>query len=276
MMRKEIVEWEVDLRRHLPPSSLVRFVTPSAGLVQDQEGLHLLVTRADGSAYVDAQLDDFHGRRPGAYRWRPPLRLEIRARFTRPAAEFRGTAGFGFWNAPFATEQASPLAIRPPEALWFFLASPPSRLAFAPRAGWRGQGWFAQAVSLTGSIGGLLGLGPAGLIALVNFVPALRWLATRFAPRLASRVAEKPLQVCETTWHDYRLDWRETQAYFWVDDELVLVAPAPPPGPLAFVAWNDNQWAIIGPPAGYRGGLLSVPTEQALVLASLRLTRPAD
>ncbi|MCZ7574658.1 MAG: hypothetical protein M5U01_39410 [Ardenticatenaceae bacterium] len=263
--------WDVDLRRALPPPDLTRFVTRGAGLVQYADGLHLLVARADGHAYCDAQLDDFHGRPHEAYRWRPPLLLEVRARLTRPQGEFCGTAGFGFWNAPFVTERASLLAVRPPAVLWFFLASPPSQLAFAPRPGWQGQGWFAQAVNLVGPIGGPLGLLPAGLLAVVNYVRPLRRLAMRFAPALTARVAETALAVDPTGWHTYRLEWHPDVARFWVDDELVLGAPAPPGGPLAFVAWNDNQWAALGPPVGYRGGIMSVPGEQTLILAHLRL-----
>lgn len=263
--------WNVDLRRSLPPPDLTRFVTGSAALVQEADGLHLTVAGADGHRYCDAQLDDFHGRPRDAYRWRPPLVLEVQARFTRPPHEFRGTAGFGFWNAPYVTERASPLAVRPPAALWFFLASPPSQLAFAPCPGWQGQGWFAQALDLVTPVGGLLGLLPAALLATVNYIGPLRRLAARLAPALTVRVAETPLEVDATGWHTYRLEWEPEVARFWADDRMVLLAPAPPAGPLAFVTWNDNQWAALGPPLGYRGGLLPVRAEQTLVLAHLRL-----
>lgn len=262
--------WDVDLRRQLPPPDLTRVVTENARLVQYSDGLHLVLAGADGHAYCNAQLDDAHGRSRDAYQWRPPLLLEVRARFTRPPHEFRGTAGFGFWNTPYVTERASLLTVHPPAVLWFFLASSPSRLAFAPRLGWHGQGWFAQAIDLVGPVGGPPGLLPAGLLAIVNYIRPLRRLVTRLNPRLTARVAETPLAVDPREWHTYRIEWREHCARFWVDEQLVLLAAAPPRGPLAFVTWNDNQWAALGPPVGYRGGLLPVPTEQTLILAHLR------
>ncbi|HYN89237.1 MAG TPA: hypothetical protein VER55_11930 [Ardenticatenaceae bacterium] len=267
-----MVHWDVDLGRDLPPSELTRFVTQGAALVQEADGLHLVVSPSGAGAYVDAQLDDFHGRPPSAYRWRPPLRLEITARFSRPATEFQGTAGFGFWNAPFVTERASPLALRPPAAVWYFLASQPSRLAFAPREGWSGQGWFAQSLDLTGPLGGPAGLVPAALLAAINYLGPFRRLASRLRPGLTRRVAECLLSVDPTEWHDYCVEWDAHRARFWVDGVEVLQAAAPPAGPLAFVAWNDNQWAILGPPAGYRGGVLPVPVEQRLILARMRLS----
>ena len=49
------------------------------------------------------------------------------------------------------------------------------------------------------------------------------------------------------SWHTYILEWRQTEARFWVDDKLILIAPQPPTRPLGFVAWLDNQYAIATP-----------------------------
>src|SRR6267142_258672 len=60
-------------------------------------------------SYSDAQIDDY-GRLPRKqFPWKPPVHMELRARFSLPTATadsssaspvVRGTAGFGFWNYP--------------------------------------------------------------------------------------------------------------------------------------------------------------------------------
>ena len=72
--------------------------------------------------YADAQLDDYgdcESRR--FYPWRAPVRMRLKARFSHPVGGLAGTAGFGFWNAPFG----DPSLPRPslPQAVWFFYAS---------------------------------------------------------------------------------------------------------------------------------------------------------
>src|SRR5205823_2626176 len=86
-----------------------------------------------------------------AARNRPPLRMEVRARSSLPAATaassvestgtLRGTAGFGFWNYPFSVRGD---ILMLPEAIWFFYASPPSNMALVPHI--PGCGWKAQVV----------------------------------------------------------------------------------------------------------------------------------
>src|SRR5205814_1754630 len=63
---------------------------------------------AQSEQYVDAQIDDYSRLARSAFPWRPPLRMEVRARSSLPAAVanstveiariLRGTAGFGFWH----------------------------------------------------------------------------------------------------------------------------------------------------------------------------------
>src|SRR5205085_2494688 len=99
--------------------------------------------------YTDAQIDDYDGRARSTFPWRPPLRMEVRARSSLPAATaaspnestdiLRGTAGFGFWNYPFSIKGD---ILMLPESIWFFYASPPSNMALVP--GIQGWGWKAQ------------------------------------------------------------------------------------------------------------------------------------
>ena len=101
--------------------------------------------------YSDAQIDDYGTLARAKFPWRSPLRMEVRARSSLPAATsadiaessniLRGTAGFGFWNYPFSPRGD---ILMLPEAIWFFYASPPSNMALVP--GVPGWGWKAQVV----------------------------------------------------------------------------------------------------------------------------------
>ena len=59
----------------------------------------------------------------------PGTELSLRARFSHPANTLKGTAGFGFWNAPFGDPTVRWPAL--PQATWFFFASEPNDLPFA-------------------------------------------------------------------------------------------------------------------------------------------------
>src|SRR5215831_8092466 len=99
--------------------------------------LHLALPGTRAGSYSDAQIDDYTGLPRSRYPWRPPLRLEVRARASHPVADLRGTAGFGFWNAPVTAAGGAP---RLPESVWFFAASPPSNMALVPESpawGWK-------------------------------------------------------------------------------------------------------------------------------------------
>ena len=76
--------------------------------------------------YTNAQLDDYHGLRRKHYPWNPGTHLSLRARFSNNGSELRGTAGFGFWNAPFADPSVPWPTF--PRAVWFFFASAPKYL----------------------------------------------------------------------------------------------------------------------------------------------------
>ncbi len=223
-------------------------------------GVRLGLAGADEETYSDSQLDDFHGRARGEWLWRPPVRLTLRARFSHPPAGLRGTAGFGWWNAPFAEGRATQVEAGP-QVLWFFFGSPPNSLAATP--GWSGNGWFAQGMDVPTLPGWLV---KAGMLAMR--LPLLKGLA-RHAAGGVSRAAEQPLPEVELTqWHEYAIEWREEQADFWVDGQCVLHYPAPPRGPLALVLWMDNQWATV---AG-EGGLLPVPHTQWMDVVDLTVS----
>lgn len=211
-------------------------------------------------SYSDAQIEDYGQRRRADFPWRPPLRLEVRARSSHSAAAassdahsrdiLRGTAGFGFWNYPFSVRGE---ALMLPEAVWFFYASPPSNMALVP--GVPGWGWKAQIVHSM-RLDALAAAAPMALSAAWARVSGETQPAQRWMQRLSgARESLLPVQMQE--WHTYVIEWRREAATFRVDDQLVLRAPQPPPGPLGFIAWLDNQFAIVSPSGTLRFGTVA-------------------
>jgi hypothetical protein len=239
----------------------VRFAV-GHGEIERQEGsLRFVVEAATASDLSDAQIDDYHLRPRDRLPWRPPLRMEVRARASHASSELLGTAGFGFWNDPF-TGQGDVAAS--PNNLWFFFASPPSDMALAP--GVPGRGWKGATLN-SGQVSPLaLSLGN-----LLLRVPGLERLLVRAAQGMV-RACERLLDDVDITqWHEYELEWQEERAIFRVDGGEVLSAPDPPTMPLGFVAWMDNQWAIMRPDGEIAFGLVDVPQRQWLELAHVRI-----
>lgn len=233
--------------------------------------LRLALPGATRHHYADAQIDD-HARKPLArYPWRPPLRLEVRARASHSIrvdaseeATLHGTAGFGFWNYPLTLAGGMP---RLPDAIWFFGASPPSNMALVP--GMPGSGWKAQVIYAHRWQSLAAGIPALGAMAWARLShderAAARWVRRVTGAREA--LLDDPL----TAWHEYTLEWRTAYARFWVDGREVLTAPNPPTGPLGFVAWIDNQYAVATPRGTFRFGLLDSGPEW-LELDQLRIS----
>jgi hypothetical protein len=174
-----------------------------------------------------------------------------------------GTAGFGFWNYPFSPT-GSVLTL--PDAVWFFYASPPSNMALVPGvAGW---GWKAQVIHAH-RWGAVAAAVPTAVAASWALLGGRETAAARWVQRLAG-AAETQLTADLTHWHNYRLEWQSNAARFWVDEMLVLEAPAPV-GPLGFVAWLDNQYAVATPRGRFRFGTLATGA-QWLDLDHVRIT----
>lgn len=232
----------------------------SGSLSITDSALHMTLSPTQQGEYSDAQIDDYAGLSRSAFPWRPPLRMEVRACSSLPAATpenssesmntLRGTAGFGFWNYPFSVRGD---ILMLPEAVWFFYASPPSNMALVP--GSPGWGWKAQVVhsmraeALLATLPTALAVGWARLSGHTQ--PAARWL------QRLSGTNEALLTVDMAKWHTYVLEWRPTEALFWVDGALVLRSSQPPTRPLGFVAWLDNQYAIATPRGILRFGTVS-------------------
>ncbi|MCB0077710.1 MAG: hypothetical protein KDD73_09875 [Anaerolineales bacterium] len=228
-------------------------------IVPHAAGHRLTLPSNTGATYGVAQLDDYRALPRDAFPCRPPRRLRLRARFSHGQAELRGTAGFGWWNAPFEADRAATASVGP-KALWFFFASPPSNLAVG--TGWGGNGFFAQSLNTPDL--------PAWSMRWARRMMRLPFVARlmRMGGGAASRAAERPLPTLSLTeWHDYDIVWRHDAATFRVDGEVVLHVPSPPAGPLGLVLWIDNQWATVSG----ESGVLAVRHESWVEIEGLEL-----
>jgi len=235
----------------------------------EDAGLQLAVHPNDGARYSNAQVTDYGfktGARAFDFRWRPPLRMTLRARATASGDGPHGTAGFGFWNHPFSPDvQRFP---RLPRAIWFFFASPPSNMALAQ--GVPGCGWKAAQIDATGPR--LLPLAPLAPLAALAYRSSR--LYGRWFPPLqrAMRIGEHLLDPgLLADWHTYTIEWRLDGARFTVDGSTVLETAAAPRGPMGFIAWMDTRWAVVTPQGRLGFGLTPVAETQALWLDEVEI-----
>jgi hypothetical protein len=231
-------------------------------LIVTEAGLRLLLPGAQHTHYANAQLDDYAGLPRRQFPWRPPLQLTVRA---RSSGQLAGTAGFGFWNHPFAPTLDAVPAL--PAAIWFFYASPPSDMPLALDG--PGRGWKVACLDLT-RLAALAWAPLAPPVVLLNQVPTLY---RRIWPRVARslRISETAFAGVGEVWRTYTLQWQPDYARFAVDGVTIMETERPPHGPLGFVAWVDSQWAIVTPHGRLGWGLLDVATPQWLDLAHIRI-----
>lgn len=232
---------------------------------QDGDHARLVLPPTSKRAYADAQLDDYRGLRRSRLPDSPPVRMTLRARASHPAP--MGTLGFGFWNDPFSPSGG---VLTAPNNVWFFYASPPSDMALAE--GVPGRGWKAATLN-AGRLHSLI-LAPAALAAIaLTRIPGLGQ-PVMAAARRAVRAHEAMLDdVPFTKWHTYELEWWNDVAVFRVDRVERLRSPAPPRGPLGFVAWIDNQYAIASREGKFGFGLCEVKEEQWLEIEELKIEK---
>lgn len=213
--------------------------------------------------YADAQIDDYSGRRRRSFPWQPGSELRLKARFSHESEELLGTAGFGFWNAPFGDPRQRVPAL--PQAAWFFYGSAPNDLPLSPAG--PGRGWFAATLDAT--TWRALGMAPLALpVLLLNQVGALRrrvWPAVQRGLGISYR----PLALTMTGWHDYHLSWRSDGCTFQVDGRPLLETKVSPRGPLGFVCWLDNQYMVATPRGRFAWGTLAIRESQWLEIRNL-------
>lgn len=221
----------------------------------------LVVDGAVQDELSDAELDDHRTAPRWNLHWTPPLTLTVRARFSHVVGGLKGTAGFGFWNDPFDWVGN---VDAPPNAIWFFYASPQSDMAFV--RGVRGSGW--KAAFLNG------GRASRATMKVGNFlfrVPGFSKVVFKAAEARFNAAECLIEDVKLTDWHDYRLEWQKDEAIFSVDGRESFRAPNPPTVPLGFVAWIDNNATSMGPGRDFSFARIAIPQQQWLELAFIKI-----
>lgn len=242
------------------------FVTGDGALELAGDSLRLVNTDTIAGRYTDAQIDDYQGLARRHFRWRPPLQMTVQARFSHPAGELSGTAGFGFWNDPFLMTGLRRPAL--PRAIWFFYSSPPSNMKLDLHT--PGPGWKAATLdAIRWPFFALLPMAPLA-VSLMNIGAVYRALWP--IGQQAINVSEALVPVDMTGWHTYLIDWQKNTAHFSVDGQRVLACRTPPRGPLGFVMWLDNQYMIATPWGRFKYGLLDGPGRQWLEVSKLEIS----
>lgn len=228
---------------------------------------HIQLTMfADNSqAYHDAQVSDYMGLKRRNFPNRAPLKLSLRAHVSLSAEQLVGTLGFGFWNQPFVPDITD---FRLPRATWFFFAAPPNHMTLAK--GSSGHGFKVATIDATRPL--FFALAPFAPIGfLLMRVPQLYRLLWPIG-QWSIGVAEKELEVNISESHLYELHWLKDQVQFYVDEDLVFTSPYSPRGPLGFIAWIDNQYAIVTPQGQFGFGKSEVSQPQSLTISELKIS----
>jgi hypothetical protein len=235
-----------------------RYLRGGGSLETTGRALRIVNRDAISREYTDAQIDDYQGLSRRDFPWQPPLTLTVRARFSHPSDELRGTAGFGFWNDPFMMTGRRMPAL--PRAIWFFFASHPSNMKLDLEV--PGYGW--KAATIDARQWPFLLLLPTAPLAIPLMNVRRLYRALWPLGQRAIGVSEALIAFDMTEWHTYVLEWGRERAHFAVDGAVVLDCDTPPRGPLGFVMWLDNQYAIVTPWGRFGYGLLDAPSHQWL------------
>jgi hypothetical protein len=232
-----------------------------SGRVQHGDVIRLTRHEATHQQYSNAQIDDYRG---DGLTHRAPLKMTIRAVFSHPIEQLKGTAGFGFWNAPFAPGSNR---LRFPKAAWFFFGSPPLNLPLA--LGVPGDGFKAATLDATHwPFFAMLPAAPLGF--LLMRIPTLYRRLWPIAQR-AIRASEAPLTIDITQPHTYQIDWQTESVIFAVDDRVVHHSRYSPTGKMGFVAWIDNQYVVVTPQGNFVWGLVEESAPQWIEIEELRI-----
>ena len=178
-----------------------------------------------------------------------------------------GQLALVFWNHMFAPNERG---FRIPQAVWFFFGSSPNNIALAK--GVAGYGWkVATFNAQQWKFYGLLPLAPLGFLLMRNkMIYDKLWHIGQDAIGVSEAALDTALL---NDFHSYTIDWRTDGATFAVDGQIVMQTDAVPTKALGFIAWIDNQYAIVTPQGNFGWGLLDVPQSQSLILQDIVIER---
>jgi hypothetical protein len=229
-------------------------------LKQTGGGLRLINRQPATDRYSNAQLDDYRPAERLALPWQPPLRMQLRARFSHQAGDLRGTAGFGFWNYPLTLFDQRLALPRLPRAIWFFCCAPPGNMQFDLLC--PGQSW--KAATIDSNRPAALALTPLAPLAVPLMRVPLLYRALWPIAQQAAAIREAPVTTDMRDRHTYTIEWGERHSRFLVDEQVILEQALSPRGPMCFVIWIDNQFLELTPQGRFRWGLTSNAADQWL------------
>jgi hypothetical protein len=233
------------------------------GSVRPKPGALWLTNQPEQQIYSNAQIADYSYANY-AFRWSPPVRMTVSAYSPSPTESLRGTAGFGFWNHPFSPD--SRRLPRLPQAIWYFFSAPPSDMALA--RGIPGYGWKAATIDATGWRA--KALAPLALPAVLLMRNAALYAKLWPPIQQTLKIQEHLLDLnLLNTKHIYTIDWQADSAVFGIDGVTVFETTVAPKGKAGFVAWLDNQYAVVTPQGKLRFGIVPVETVQSLVIEQI-------
>lgn len=242
-----------------------KYVLPGSGIVPSGESWRFVLDSLPEGKYSDAQIDDYQGKPRRGFPWAAPLTMTVRARFSHAAGVLKGTAGFGFWNDPFAMTGKRLPAL--PRSVWFFYGSPENDLKLHRDV--PGHGW--KAATIDAMRLPFYALAPTAPLAvpLMNIKPLYRALWP--IGQRAIGVSEALINAPMTAWHTYRLEWGKRACKFWVDDALVLESAGSVGGRLGFVMWIDNQAMAVAPWGRFAWKMLPISEPQWMEVDQLEI-----
>jgi hypothetical protein len=258
-------------------TQLIPRFTPGANLEEisddhSRKAYRLSIPAGPANTYRLAQLDDYAKNKRSQFPLRAPISLSLSARAS--SESIPGTWGFGLWNDPFGLSLGfggNPFRLPTlPNAIWFFSASKESYLSFKEDK--PGRGFLAQTFRSPKFHPLLI---PAGIT-----LPFSRKKSRRLMGQVIRedgvdlRVGEQLITLTE--WHRYKLDWREDQVLFEVDDVQVFESPVSPNSPLGLVIWIDNQYAAFTPEGNIGFGVLENPEPAWLEIKDIDVARDSS
>jgi hypothetical protein len=86
------------------------------------------------------------------------------------------------------------------------------------------------------------------------------------------KISFKTIKSSMNQWHQYELAWLANSCSFSIDGDVVLKTRNAPRGPMAFVAWIDNQYLVATPTGRLKWGTLQITEQQSLSLLNLEIT----